>query len=59
VITSDDGLRAVNDALVEAVRQARSHAVSTTHFATDHAYSDHRIALQEAVVAELAGLAGK
>ena len=59
VITSDDGLRAVNDGLVEAVRQAGGHAVSTTHFATDHAYSDHRIALQEAVVAELAGFAGK
>jgi pimeloyl-ACP methyl ester carboxylesterase len=59
VITSDDGLRAVNDALVEAIRQAGSHAVSTTHFATDHAYSDQRIALQEAVVGELAGLAGK
>ncbi|MGC2297367.1 MAG: alpha/beta fold hydrolase [Acidobacteriaceae bacterium] len=57
VITSDDGLRAVNDALVEAVRQAGSHAVSATHFATDHAYSDRRIALQEAVVGELAALA--
>jgi pimeloyl-ACP methyl ester carboxylesterase len=59
VITSDDGLRAVDESLVEAVRQAGSHAVSTLHLATDHAYSDRRITLQEAVVGELAGLGRK
>jgi uncharacterized protein len=59
VITSDDGLREPNDALVEAVRKAGSQEVKAVHFATDHSYSDQRIALQEAVVEELAGIGGK
>jgi len=59
VITSDDGLRATNDALVEAVRGAGNQAASTVHFATDHSYSDRRIALQEAVVEELGTIGQK
>ena len=53
VITSDDGLREPNDAFVEAVRKAGNREVVAVHFATDHSYSDQRIALQEAVVKEL------
>lgn len=59
VVTSDDGLRATNDALVEAVRGAGNQAASTVHFATDHSYSDRRIALQEAVVEELGTIGQK
>jgi pimeloyl-ACP methyl ester carboxylesterase len=59
VITSDDGLRATNDALVEAVRGTGNQAASTVHFATDHSYSDRRIALQEAVVEELGTIGQK
>jgi pimeloyl-ACP methyl ester carboxylesterase len=59
VITSDDGLRATNDALMEAVRGAGNQAASTVHFATDHSYSDRRIALQEAVVEELGTIGQK
>jgi len=56
VITSDDGLTGTNAALVEAVKTAGSQQVKTVHIATDHAYSDHRIGLQEAVLDELARL---
>lgn len=54
VITSDDGLRAPAEALAAAVKKAGGQTVSTAHFATDHSYSDHRIALEEAVLEALA-----
>ncbi|WP_420236585.1 hypothetical protein ACOBR2_13230 [Telmatobacter bradus] len=50
ILTSDDGLSAPNDALVAAVGKSEKHTVKAIHFPTDHAYSDHRIALQEAVL---------
>jgi acetyl esterase/lipase len=49
LITSDDGLAPDNARLAAALRQAGGAALET-HFATDHSYSDHRIALESAVV---------
>ncbi len=50
VITSDDGLVPSNDAFVAALHKSGSTQVTTLHIATDHAYSDHRIALQQAIL---------
>lgn len=50
VITSDDGLAPMNAALVSAVRARGNTHVTTRHFATDHSYSDQRIALESAVI---------
>jgi pimeloyl-ACP methyl ester carboxylesterase len=48
-ITANDGLRASNEALVAALKQAGS-PVTSIHFDTDHGFSDHRIALQAAIL---------
>jgi uncharacterized protein len=50
VVTSNDGLAPMNDALVAAVRARGNTKVTTAHFPTDHSYSDQRIALESAVV---------
>ncbi len=50
VVTSDDGLAATNGALVDALKKAGAANVTAIHFATDHTYSDHRIALETAVL---------
>lgn len=55
-LTSDDGLTATNDAFVAAVKKAGNANVTTVHMNTDHGYSDHRIALEKAVLAWLARL---
>ena len=49
VVTSDDGLAPVNARLAAALR-AGGGSVSEIHFPTDHSYSDHRIALESAVL---------
>jgi uncharacterized protein len=54
VITSDDGLRGPAEALAVGTQKAGGQNVDTVHFATDHSYSDHRIALEEAVLDGLA-----
>jgi pimeloyl-ACP methyl ester carboxylesterase len=46
LVTSDDGFAASSDALGQAVEALGSDKLSRAHFATDHSYSDHRIALQ-------------
>jgi pimeloyl-ACP methyl ester carboxylesterase len=56
VVTSDDGLAKSNDAFVEAVRKAGGTRVTAVHYATDHSYSDRRIALAGAVLQFLAAL---
>jgi pimeloyl-ACP methyl ester carboxylesterase len=56
VITSDDGLAPSNDAFVQALHKAGSTQVTAIHMSTDHSYNDHRIALQQAVLAMLASL---
>ena len=48
-ISANDGLRASNEALVAALKQAGS-PVTSIHFDTDHSFSDHRIALQAAIL---------
>jgi pimeloyl-ACP methyl ester carboxylesterase len=56
ILTSNDGLSAPNDAFVAAVNRSGNHAVKAIHFPTDHTYSDHRIALQKAILDFLASL---
>ncbi|MFZ0633998.1 MAG: alpha/beta fold hydrolase [Candidatus Acidiferrales bacterium] len=50
VVTSDDGLASTNSALVDALKKAGDAKVTAIHMATDHSYSDHRIALETAVL---------
>ncbi|HEX6599731.1 MAG TPA: alpha/beta fold hydrolase [Gemmatimonadaceae bacterium] len=57
VVTSNDGLAPSNDSLVAAVRARGNRHITTVHFATDHSYSDKRIALESAVVRWLQGMA--
>ncbi|WP_263367285.1 alpha/beta hydrolase [Edaphobacter bradus] len=50
VVTSDDGLADASDALVANLRKIGDPEVNEVHYATDHSYSDHRIALQQTVL---------
>jgi uncharacterized protein len=45
MITADDGFRTENEAFARAVVAAGGTAQTRVHMQTDHAYSDHRIAL--------------
>ena len=54
-ITSNDGLASHTDSLVAAIK-SKGGKVATVHMDTDHGYSDHRIALENAVIAWLSGL---
>ena len=56
VITSDDGLAPANDELVAGLAKAGDQQVTALHLTTDHSYSDHRIALEQAVLNGLAYL---
>jgi len=56
LITSDDGLAPTAKSLAGALRQNGNKQVTERHFATDHAYSDQRIGLEEAVLVWLAAL---
>ena len=56
VLTADDGLAPHAEALVKAIEAKGGHKVKSIHAATDHSWSDHRIALESAVVTWLAGL---
>ncbi len=56
VLTSDDGLAPTSDALVRAIQARGGQRVTALHVATDHSWSDHRIALESAVLDWLAGL---
>jgi pimeloyl-ACP methyl ester carboxylesterase len=55
MITSDDGLASHADGLAAAIK-AKGGKVTALHMATDHGYSDHRIALENAVITWLSGL---
>lgn len=57
VITSDDGLQGAGDAFASALTKAGNSRVATTHFATDHSYSDKRQELSAAVRKWLASVA--
>jgi len=56
VITSDDGLAAPAVRLAAAVRKQPNAHATEQHFATDHSYSDQRIALEVTVLNWLATL---
>jgi uncharacterized protein len=55
-LTADDGLAPHTDALVQAIREGGGKNVTERHVATDHSWSDHRIALETIVLTWLAGL---
>ena len=57
VVSSDDGLRSVDDSFAAAVTAAGG-SPSQIHLATDHSYSDQRIALETVVLDWLATLPG-
>lgn len=57
LVTSDDGFAAGSDALARAVGRDAGNQLRRAHFETDHSYSDHRIALQIAVLDWLDGVA--
>lgn len=50
LVEADDQNRADMEALAAALQQAGSHALDHRAVATDHSFSDHRIALQAIVV---------
>jgi pimeloyl-ACP methyl ester carboxylesterase len=50
LVTSDDGLADNSADLAAAVRKAGGTKVSEVHLATDHSYSDKRIALEAAIL---------
>ncbi|MGA9799018.1 MAG: alpha/beta hydrolase [Terriglobales bacterium] len=56
VLTANDGLAPDSDALVHAIEAKGGHQVTVIHVATDHSWSDHRIALESAILNWLAGL---
>ena len=53
IITSDDGLAAPADQLAEAIGAAGNQEVKAVHIASDHSYSDKRIALETEVLSGL------
>ncbi len=56
VLTANDGLAPNADALVRDIQAQGGHEVTAMHFATDHGWSDHRIALESTILTWLAGL---
>lgn len=56
VVTSDDRYAPSDDALANALRAHRGQAITAVHMDTDHLYSDHRIALQAALIRWLQSL---
>jgi pimeloyl-ACP methyl ester carboxylesterase len=54
IVTSDDGLGPADQTFATALQKAGNTHVAVVHFPTDHAYSDHRIALTTAVLNWLA-----
>jgi pimeloyl-ACP methyl ester carboxylesterase len=50
IVTSDDGLAARNDMFASELRTKGNNRVTTAHLATDHSYSDQRVALSAAVL---------
>lgn len=50
ILSSDDGLAPQTDELAAAIRAAGGRKLQTVHQATDHGWSDRRIALQVAII---------
>lgn len=59
VLTSDDGLAPHTDSLVARLRTLGNSRVTTVHQATDHSWSDKRIALQSVILTWLARRAAR
>lgn len=55
VISTDDGAAAQAAAIAAAAKAAGNRDVLYSHMTTDHSFSDHRVALQAAVLIWLAG----
>ena len=49
-LTADDGLAPDSTALVKAIEAKGGHQATVKHFATDHSFSDHRIALESEII---------
>lgn len=58
VVTSDDGLGDIDDSIAAASEAAHGAPVTRVHFATNHGYNDHRLALAGAVLRWLETLPG-
>lgn len=58
LVTSDDGLAGESAALAKSLRAAGDSSIAEVHIATDHSYSNHRIALEVAVLRWLERLPG-
>lgn len=56
VLSADDGLARDADSLVKAIEAKGGHKVQAQHVATDHSWSDHRIALETIVINWLTAL---
>jgi uncharacterized protein len=51
LVTSDDGLAPASEALARSLRASGDRSpITEVHLATDHSYSDHRIALETTVL---------
>jgi acetyl esterase/lipase len=55
-LTADDGLAPDAAGLVKAIEAKGGHQATVKHFATDHSFSDRRIALESEIINWLAGL---
>lgn len=56
VLTSDDGLAPMSNALSAAVAKVGGAKVKTVHVTTDHSWSDARVRLQAALLNWLGAL---
>ena len=56
VLYSHDGLEADSLSLIDPLKAAKSRGLATGYTATDHSWSDHRIALQAQIINWLQGL---
>ena len=56
ILSSDDGFAPHTDALAAAVKAEGGASIETLHMATDHSWSDRRIALQSRVIEWLQSL---
>lgn len=54
VLSADDGFAGDADALISAIHAQFGHEVTLIHVATDHNWSDHRIALESTILTWLA-----
>jgi pimeloyl-ACP methyl ester carboxylesterase len=59
ILEADDDNLGNNHTMAEALRKAGDKQVTETHMTTDHGFSDHRIALQSAVIEWLGTLVAK